>query len=87
MRKKAVGGPGAPGPIQPETRSPQARSEEPEPCRQVAGFSLLEEDAAERSPLREGGGDPVVGVVAALAHLGDVGRASGCYPGVVRNTG
>ena len=50
------------------------------------GVSLLEEDAAERSPLREGGGDPVVGVVAELAHLGDVGRASGIYPVDDRST-
>ena len=47
------------------------------------GVSLLEEDAAERSPLREGGRDPVVGVV---AHLGDVGRASGIYPVDDRST-
>ena len=80
VRKKAVGGPGAPEPIQPETvvRRPDPRNRSR--VDRWRGVSLLEEDAAERSPLREGGGDPVVGVVAALAHLGDVGRASGCHP-------
>ena len=62
----------------PEVRRPDPRNRSR--VDRWRGVSLLEEDAAEWSPLREGGGDPVVGVVAELAHLGDVGRASGDYP-------